>query len=247
MNFSVHQASHIGHRKYNQDRVAYVYNQDALLLLLADGMGGHLHGEMAASTAISTFIEAFANAFPVLLEDAELFLSNVMRHAHNRVLSISNDKRRDDAPGTTCVAAMVINGKLHYAHAGDSRLYLLRGGRVLARTLDHSLVSHWIQWGMLTEEQARTHPQRNQITNCLGGAEEVFYMDMADPITLEAGDVLLLGSDGLWSPFSDAELVSAFGNNNNTDAVLQSLVVAALEREPGRADNISGLVVRWGD
>lgn len=247
MNFSVHQVCHIGNRQFNQDRVAYVYNQDALLLLLADGMGGHLHGEMAASTAISTFIEAFANAFPALLDDAELFLTNVMRHAHNRVLCIEADRRRSDSPGTTCVAAMIKDGVLHFAHAGDSRLYLLRDRKVQARTQDHSLVSHWTQWGMLTEEQARIHPQRNQITNCLGGADDAFYIDIGESITLQAGDVLLLGSDGLWSPFTDDELIAAFGDSGNADAVLQSLVETALKRERGHSDNISGLVVRWGD
>ncbi len=244
MNFSLHQASHIGNRKFNQDRVAHVYNNDALLVLLADGMGGHLHGELAASTAIATFIEAFANAFPVLLDDPDLFLRNVMLHAHGRVLCITEESRRDDAPGTTCVAAMIKDGVLHFGHAGDSRLYLLRDGQVFAKTQDHSLVSHWMQWGMMTSEQARVHPQRNQITNCLGGAEDVFFIEMGEPILLQPGDVLLLGSDGLWSPFSDEELVAAF-HQNSVDHTLDNLIAIALQREHGRSDNVTGLVLRW--
>lgn len=244
MNFSIHQASHIGNRKYNQDRVAYAYSSDALLLVLADGMGGHLHGELAAGQAIETFVNAFAHLGQSHIADPLRFISDTMRLAHERIMKFPHDK--DKAfPGTTCVAALIQDGKLYWGHAGDSRLYLLRAGAVQAKTRDHSMVNQWLEWGMISAEEARIHPQRNQITNCLGGVEDMFYMEPGGPVALQSGDVLLLGSDGLWSPFTDDELARAFAASSVTD-VLDSLVVRALERERGHSDNVTGLAMRWG-
>lgn len=244
MNFSIHQASHIGNRKYNQDRVAYAYSSDALLLVLADGMGGHLHGELAAGLAIETFVNAFGQHAQGRIDNPMRFISDTMRLAHEGIMKFPVDK--DKAfPGTTCVAALVQDGNLYWGHAGDSRLYLLRDGAVQAKTRDHSMVHQWLEWGMITPEEARIHPQRNQITNCLGGIEDMFYMEPGGPVPLQSGDVLLLGSDGLWSPFTDDELAGAF-NSHPVEEVLDGLVVRALERERGRSDNVTGLAMRWG-
>lgn len=244
MNFSIHQSSHIGNRKYNQDRVAYAYSKEAALLVLADGMGGHLHGELAAGQAIETFMDAFARLGQSHIDDPLRFISDTMHLAHEHIMKFPHDK--DKAfPGTTCVAALIQDGKMYWGHAGDSRLYLLREGAVQARTRDHSVVSQWLEWGMISAEEARIHPQRNQITNCLGGTEDMFYMEPGGPVELQAGDVLLLGSDGLWSPFTDEELAKAF-DSRPVGKVLDDLVVRALEREHGRSDNVTGLAMRWG-
>ncbi len=244
MNFSIHQASRIGNRKYNQDRVAYAYSNDALLLVLADGMGGHLHGELAAALAIDTFVESFGKQVP--LDDPLLFLTGTMRHAHDRIMAIPHDKEQGKGvPGTTCVAALIQDGKLYSGHAGDSRLYLLRDGKVLVRTRDHSMVYQWFEWGIITAEEARTHPRRNQIINCLGGTEDMFYMEPGEPVLLQAGDVLLLGSDGLWGPFADQEIAEAFVARPVAE-VLDDLIQRALEREDGKSDNATGIAMRWG-
>lgn len=244
MNFSIHQASHIGNRKYNQDRVGYAYSREALLLVLADGMGGHLHGELAANQAIETFVDAFSHLGQTRIDDPLRFISDTMRLAHERIMKFPHDKDRA-FPGTTCVTALIQDGKLYWGHAGDSRLYLVRDGKVLARTRDHSVVGQWLEWGMISAEEARIHPQRNQITNCLGGVEDMFYMEPGGPVELQAGDVLLLGSDGLWSPFTDEELARAF-DAGPVEEVLDALVARALERERGRSDNVTGLAMRWG-
>lgn len=245
MKFSVHQASLIGDRKYNQDRVAYAYRNDALLLVLADGMGGHLHGELAASLAIETFIELFAQHEQPTFAEPQAFLSDAMRHAHHRIMQLPHDKDVG-FPGTTCVVALVQDGKVYAAHAGDSRLYLLRDNAVLSRTRDHSMVQQWFDWGVISEEEARIHPRRNQITNCLGGIEDMFYVESAATLDLQQGDILLLGSDGLWGPFSDQELADSFQRLPLAKS-LDNLMVRALERESGHSDNITGLAVCWGD
>lgn len=246
MNFSIYQSSHIGNRKFNQDRVAYSYHDDMLLLVLADGMGGHLHGEVAAALAIDTFITIFSKQTYASLGNPQVFLNNTMREAHRRVLEYQYENVHGDSPGTTCVAALVKDGILYFGHAGDSRLYWLRGNDVLIRTQDHSLVSHWVEWGIISAHEAQHHPQRNQITNCLGGVEDVFYMEMGAPIALLPDDVVLLASDGLWSPFSDTEWVKAL-HHPQEDKVLETLIGTALARENGHADNITGLLMYWED
>jgi serine/threonine protein phosphatase PrpC len=246
MNFSIHQASHIGNRRFNQDRVAYVFSNDTLLLVLADGMGGHTHGELAASIAIDTFIESFERANQPRIEDPDKFILVCMQNAHDRIMELSQDGLTGGFPGTTCVAALIQDGKMHWGHAGDSRLYLLRDGQIAVKTIDHSVVQHWVESGQITAEEARVHPQRNHITHCLGGIEDVFYMEHGVPVALQSGDVLLLGSDGLWGPFTDQELVQAFSSGSVAD-VLDELIATALVREEGHSDNVTGLAMRWGE
>ncbi|MDO8291679.1 MAG: protein phosphatase 2C domain-containing protein [Gallionella sp.] len=246
MNFSIHQASHIGNRRYNQDRVAYAYSSEALLLVLADGMGGHLHGELAASMAIETFAESFGRYAQPRIADPDEFISSTMRHAHERIMKLPHDMDMGGFPGTTCVAVLVQDDRMYWGHAGDSRLYLLRDGAVMARTRDHSIVQQWFEQGVISAEQVRGHPQRNQITNCLGGIGDAFRMEHGKPVALQSGDVLLLGSDGLWGPFSDQELVESFISRPVSDA-LDGLIERALKRETGHSDNVTGVALRWGD
>jgi PPM family protein phosphatase len=246
MNFSIHQASHIGNRRFNQDRVAYAYTNDALLLVLADGMGGHLHGELAAGLTIDTFVESFGHRARPRIADPNEFILGAMRYAHERIMKLPHDKDMGGFPGTTCVAALIQEGEMYWGHAGDSRLYLLRDGAVLARTNDHSVVQQWVESGQISAEQARVHPQRNHITNCLGGIEDVFFMESGVPVALQSGDVLLLGSDGLWGPFTDRELVESFFALPVAE-VLDNLIMFALKREEGHSDNVTGMVVRWGN
>ena len=245
MNFSIHQASHAGNRKYNQDRVAYAYNNEALLLVLADGMGGHLHGELAAGMIISTFVESFGRFVKPRIDDPKAFISDIMNYAHERIMNFPHDEALGGFPGSTCVAALIQDGKLYRGHAGDSRLYVLRDGAVLTKTHDHSVVYQWVEWGIITPEEARVHPQRNQITNCLGGTEDIFHMETGEPVDLQVGDVILLGSDGLWGPYEDEELAEAF-TSRPVREVLDNLIARALEREAGHSDNITGVAVRWG-
>lgn len=245
MNFSIHQASHVGNRRYNQDRVAYAYSSDALLLVLADGMGGHQHGELAASLIIETFVESFGRHAQPRIADPKAFISDIMNYAHERIMKFPHDGALGGFPGSTCVVALIQDDNIYWGHAGDSRLYVFRDGAVLTKTQDHSMVHQWVEWGIITTEDARIHPQRNQITNCLGGSADIFNMESGEPTMLHSGDVVLLGSDGLWGPFADEELAEAFASRPVGDT-LDNLIVRALEREDGHSDNVTGVAVRWG-
>ena len=246
MRFTAYQATRIGGRNYNQDRVAYAYSDQALLLVLADGMGGHLHGEVAAHIAIQMFMRAFEQAAQPRVPEPEKFLGEIMRRAHEAIIHYARAKQLGGNPGTTCVAALVQGGQVCWAHAGDSRCYLLRDGKVAAVTHDHSAVQQWADWGIITPEQMKTHPDRNKITNCLGGVEDMFYVESSPTVPLQPDDVLLLCSDGLWGPLDETDITSAF-STAPLPVALEPLVDKALRQGGARADNATAVVARWGD
>ena len=248
MNFAIYQSSHIGGRKYNQDRVAYAYSSQALLLVLADGMGGHLHGEIAAQLAIQTFMQAFEQAAQPRVPNPQEFLRDAMQHAHDAIIQYASEQHLGGNPGTTCVAALVQDGRVCWAHAGDSRLYLLRGREVAVRTQDHSVVQQWLDWGIISAEEMKTHPDRNKITNCLGGVEDMFFVESSGPVPLQQGYTLLLCSDGLWHPLSETEMAAVFGIAPlPLPVALERLIDEATSREGIKSDNVTAIAARWGD
>lgn len=246
MRFTVHQASKIGGRKYNQDRVGYAYTDEALLLVLADGMGGHLHGEVAAQIAVHSFMRAFGRLEQKRVKEPEVFLRATMRAGHDAIFTYAREQQLGGSPGTTCVAALVQEGQIWWAHAGDSRFYLLRGDAVADATHDHSVVQQWADWGIITPDEMKTHPDRNKITNCLGGVEDMFYVDVSQPTTLQSGDTLLLCSDGFWSPLEDGELAK-LSSAPVLPEKLDGLIGQAVQRDAVRADNATAVVARIGE
>ena len=243
MQFSIFQESRRGARKSNQDRVAYCYSRNALLMLLADGMGGHLHGEIAAQIALQSITQAFRRAANPRLSDPGAFLREALAGAHRAIVQGAADAGLPESPRTTCVACVVQDGSAHWAHAGDSRLYHLREGRVLAQTRDHSLVQQLIDSGRMREEAVPAHPARNRIFNCLGSAR-LPRVDLSETVPLAAGDVLLLCSDGLWSPLSAKIISSAILKSGIMQAVPELLDEA--ERRAGHeCDNLSAIAMRW--
>jgi serine/threonine protein phosphatase PrpC len=245
MKFGVHQASKIGGRKYNQDRVGYAYSDESLLLVLADGMGGHLHGEVAAQIAVLTYMRSFAQVALPRIADPHVFLREVMLQAHHEILRFAKEQKLGGNPGTTCVAAVVQDGQVWCAHAGDSRFYLLRDNAVVEVTHDHSVVQQWLDLDIIKASELKTHPDRNKITNCLGGVEDMFYAESSMPVTMKSGDVVLLCSDGLWSPLQDTEMARAF--TTSPLSRLEELIDLSIKREGLRADNSTALVARWGE
>jgi PPM family protein phosphatase len=245
MNFSIYQSSHQGGRKYNQDCVAHAYTSEALLMILADGMGGHSHGELAAQITIKTYMQAFADEANPRIKDPSEFLSSVMYKAHENIIQFAHDQKLLGNPGTTCVAALIQDGHAYWAHAGDSRVYLLRDKKVEAVTHDHSVVQQWADMGFITEEQMKTHPDRHRITNCLGGEGELFFVESGQQKNLQQGDVILLCSDGLWGPLTPAEICADLMVKPLQEA-LENLMAVSLYREGVHADNTTAVVVRWG-
>jgi protein phosphatase len=213
------------------------------MMVVADGMGGHARGDVAAETTLQTVAARFqAEARPVL-PDPQRFLEDVVQSAHRELHRYRAEHSLPEAPRTTVVLCIVQEGVAYWAHVGDSRLYLLRGGAIAHRTLDHSRVHHLVASGLLRPEEARDHPERNRIFNCLGAFVEP-QVEQGGPVGLRAGDTLLLCSDGLWSALPERVLVDRFTDRTVMRAV-PDLLDEALASAGPEADNTTALAMSW--
>jgi len=237
--------SALGDRDDNQDRAAVVVADDAALMLVFDGMGGHSDGARAAETGLEVVQDLFTSAkLPVL--DPEGFLYMALSRAHDEVVALGNDIAVDFRPRATCAVCLIQEGGSFWAHIGDSRIYHLRDGSVLSRSRDHSHVEVLIQEGAITEEEAKDHPMRNFVECCIGGDVPVPDMSITARQTLAPGDVLLACTDGLWSGMSDAGMAAIWqpGESNLADN-LKQLSLEALRVNAPYSDNTTGTAVRW--
>ena len=237
--------SALGDRQDNQDRAAVVASDNAALMLVFDGMGGHSDGARAAETGLRVVQELFmAAAQPIF--DPQGFLYRALAKAHDEVVRIGHDVAVDFRPRATCAICLVQEGGAFWAHIGDSRIYQVRDGAVLSRSRDHSHVEVLIQEGAITEEEARDHPMRNFVECCIGGDAPVPDMSITCRKPLRSGDVLLACSDGLWSGLSDDDMaqIGATGNNNLAEN-LKALSLQALGINAPYSDNTTGTALRW--
>ncbi|MDE2583838.1 MAG: serine/threonine-protein phosphatase [Betaproteobacteria bacterium] len=243
MKFSIYQESRIGKRKNNEDRLAYCYSRDALMMVVADGMGGHYHGEVASQIAVQYLTGAFQREAQPVIADPFLFLQKGMTNAHHAILEYSQEHRLKESPRTTCVACLIQDNIAYWAHAGDSRLYHAREGKILAQTRDHSRVRLLMDEGLISEAQAATHPDRNKVYSCLGG-ENAPEIEFSRKTPLEVGDVLVLCTDGFWGPLPGDIMASSLNDANLMQAVPSLMNQAELRSGP-HGDNLSVVAVRW--
>lgn len=243
MRFSVYQESQVGGRRNNQDRMGYSFTRDALLLLLADGMGGHIQGEMAATIALQTIGSLFQQNAKPYVKKPEKFLEDSFFSAHREIHRYRAINNLPETPRTTIVACLVQHNSAYWAHCGDSRLYWMRQGQILARTRDHSRVETLIAQGKVSPAERDTHPERNKLFNCLG-APNMPIVELSRRAGLEAGDVLLLCSDGLWSVLPDHVLAQSLHQQTVVRAVPELLQQATgIAGKSG--DNVTALAVAW--
>lgn len=244
MKFSIYQSSRQGGRRYNQDRVAYSYSKEALLLLVADGMGGHFHGEIAAQMTVQLIADMFQHHARPLIRDPLFFLDEAMHKAHEAISDYSHENELLESPRTTCVAAIIQRNIAYWAHVGDSRLYFFRKGRLVTRTMDHSRVQLLFDQGKITEAQMSSHPDRNKIYNCLGGSSPP-EVELSKRVVIEPGDTMLLCSDGLWGTLTINEIGSIL-NAYPLDQAIPELMDHAELRGGQDGDNLSGIAMTWG-
>jgi protein phosphatase len=243
MQFSVYQQSHIGGRKVNQDRMGYSYTREALLLVLADGMGGHQRGEVAASIALHTMSTLFRSQAVPWVKKPERFLEDAFQRAHEEIQRYAREHGLPDNPRTTIVACLVQHNCAVWAHCGDSRLYWLRRGQILARTRDHSHIEHLIAKGLADPSERNTHPDRNKLYSCLGASTPP-KVELSRQASLEPGDVLLLCSDGLWGILPDTEIVHQLSTHTIVQAV-PDMIGMATAIAGSRGDNTTALAIQW--
>ncbi len=235
-------------RKHNED--SFVIDLGEGLFVVADGMGGHAAGEVAAKIAVDTIEEfisdtsqKFESTWPFQYNHQWRFNSNrlavAVEKANERVISAVAKQPALKGMGTTLVGAILNGSGMSLAHVGDSRAYRLRRGELRRLTDDHSWVHEQIVTGILTEEEAKSHPLKNVVTRALGGGPTV--MPELQELDLQPGDHYLFCSDGLTTMLSDEEVEEVLEGGDEPEAVCHELVDRANER--GGLDNITVIVV----
>jgi serine/threonine protein phosphatase PrpC len=245
MKYVVFQASRCGGRPYNEDRVGYAYTTDALLMVLADGMGGHARGEIASQLTVQVITGLFnARAKPLLVDMASFLLDGIYA-AHDAINEYAMRHKLPEPPRTTCVVCVVQKGMACWAHVGDSRLYHFNRRALKSRTRDHSAVQQLVDEGLLDEDQMGVHPDRNKLYNSVGG-----YMlpdiELEEPVKLNDGDVLYLCTDGVWSELSPQEMLATL-RAFPLDRAVKNILDHAEFRAGQYADNLSAVAMRFGE
>ena len=241
MKFAVYQVSRKGGRELNEDRMGYCYTRDAGLFALADGMGGHPEGEVASQLALQTLAAMFQREAKPKLDDPLRFLQEAIIAGHHQLLRYATERALMDTPRTTVVACLLQGRTAYWAHCGDSRLYLLRGGQLMARTRDHSYTE--LQSTLSQVVPMGDHLNRNVLFTCLGSPGKP-VIETAGPINLVSGDRVLLCSDGLWGSLSDVDITQVLSSMPIAGAVPE-LVERALRVAGDKSDNVTALAIEW--
>jgi serine/threonine protein phosphatase PrpC len=241
MRFTVYQVSRKGGREKNEDRMGYCYTRDAGLFALADGMGGHPEGEVASQLALQTLAAMFQREAKPALQDPLRFLHDAIIAGHHQLLRYATERGLVDTPRTTVVACLVQGNAAYWAHCGDSRLYLVRGDKLVARTRDHS-------YSELQDTLAQVVPMgerynRNVLFTCLGSPGRP-VVDTAGPLLMHRGDRVMLCSDGLWGMVTDTTITERLARHSISQAVPE-LVEQALREGGEKSDNVTAIAVEW--
>ncbi len=236
-------AQHQGDRKEQQDRVALLPHPKGggvALAVVADGMGGHTGGILAAQQVIHTARNSLEQ-FSARSECPREMLEASINEAHMLIKASRFINEKD--PHSTAVMLLLQPGKVSWAHCGDSRLYRFRGDCTSFRTTDHSYVEQLVAKGKISPEQALVHPNRNILVTSLGGGDAP-RIDFGHADDVQAGDSFLLCSDGLWGYFGDAELGGVIAAYSAREAS-ELLVSRARARAQGEGDNVSLAILKF--
>jgi protein phosphatase len=211
-----------------------------ILIVVADGMGGHNAGEIASRLAVEVVTQRYAEDG----KNAGRSLSRAIEQANRVIVEAAAKDARYKGMGTTCTALLLKEGVAYCSHVGDSRLYLVRSNDIFLMTEDHSAVQDLVKQGTITQEEARHHPEKNVIIRALGGRPEVDVASWAKPLSVRPGDTFLLCSDGLYDLVEDEELRDAL-RGALPQLACERLV--ELARQRGGPDNITVGVVAVSD
>ncbi len=238
MKFSVFQVSRRGGRVNNEDRMGYCYTRESGIFVLADGMGGHPDGEVAAQIALQTVSALYQKEARPTISDPVQFLTLALMAAHHQIIRYASEKGMLDTPRTTLVVALVQGNSAHWVHCGDSRLYLVREHELVTRTRDHSYMEQHASNGSRTDRI-----NRNILFTCLGSPSKPVF-DVAGPVVLQQGDKILLCSDGLWGTVADEDIAQVLGSEAVSEAVPE-LVERGLRNGGAHSDNVTVIAFEW--
>ncbi|MEI6028767.1 MAG: PP2C family serine/threonine-protein phosphatase [Betaproteobacteria bacterium] len=237
MKYQVVQESQVGNRRRNEDRVGHWSTGQTLLLGLADGMGGHPHGDRAAEGVLETLSALFLRQATPELPLPGAFLDMAFLEAHRRLLAQTEEWRLPENHCTTLVACVVQKGLLWWAHCGDSRLYLTRGDQLVLRTRDHSLAER--REALAGRLKPGKGAAGHVLVSCLGGKRRP-AIECGGPWSLAEGDRVLLCSDGLWGPLKEPALLHGM-HQGEMPVAIPALVKGALAAAVSGSDNVTAL------
>jgi len=246
MTLQVAAVSLLGDRQENQDRVSVIDGDGATLLIAIDGMGGHADGERAAELAVDTIAASFRDE-PQPVFDVFGFLHLAIGRAHAAVVELGTDVAVETRPRATCALCLVQDGAAFWAHVGDSRIYHLRGGEVHEHSRDHSHVEVLLHDGAISREELASHPMRNYVECCLGGDAELPRMTISTRKPLADGDIMLVCTDGFWSPGNVDDIAGLTEAGAELEAGLRRLAEEATRRSAPQSDNTSAAALRFGN
>lgn len=235
----------LGSRPTNQDRIAHAERDNSVLMAVADGLGGHAGGEIAAEALTETAIRAFERIKQPTITQPSAFLALTILQAHNAIIQRAKEHDPPIKPRTTCVLCLVQDGYAYWAHVGDSRLYHFRNNELLRRTLDHTATERLRKDGVLTEEETLSHPEKSRLLKCVGGPVKP-TISLGEETPLQSRDTLLLCTDGLWEAFSPGEL-AGYLDFEYLDEGIEEMAIDAESRMQGSCDNVSVVGLRWED
>ena len=229
-------------RKENEDYLAHFNTPNGYCILICDGMGGHTAGQIAAqsaSIAMQQYLQDSQNG----KTDISKELIHAIEFANFRLREIIKEKPALTGMGTTCVLALIKNGQLYTAHAGDSRIYLIRKKSIKQITKDHSSIQQLIDEGVLTKKEAEMSINKNEIVKAIGVFETVSPTVLAKPIALQKNDRLLLCSDGLTEHLRKDVIAATIQSID--DVQNASLQLVQLANDNGGSDNITVQVIHY--
>lgn len=233
-----------GNRVDNQDRTDMLVTDASVFLVVADGMGGHALGGEAAEAAVSTLLECYKRDYRDTRDPHE-FLKMAFTEAHHQVTYLGRHLPPELKPGTTAVCCLVQDSQAWWGHVGDSRAYLIRNGRLVLRTRDHSTVELLLTKGAISNDEMRNHPQRNLLEYCLGGNNPPPPMGFTGPLALTEGDLMLLCTDGLWSQLNEKQLLKGISQHCDLQRALVRMASRACDGMAPYSDNVTGAALRW--
>jgi serine/threonine protein phosphatase PrpC len=226
-------------RERNEDRILFFKLNDPVLLerkgsiaVVADGIGGHMAGEVASGLAI----EVIQRTYYEDTKDTALALKRAFETANQEIYEASSNDQAYRGMGTTCTALVLKNGLAYCAHIGDSRLYLIRGGEIFLMTEDHTVVMDLVRSGILSAEEAHHHPDKNIISRALGTNSNVEVSIWTEPFPVQESDIFILCSDGLHDLVENDE-IKQIATSEDLHTACEGLI--ALAKERGGYDNIS--------
>jgi serine/threonine protein phosphatase PrpC len=243
MKYQIGKTSRLGNRVVNEDRIGVAESRDAVLLVLADGMGGYRGGQIASKALVNRMLRQFHRS-KLPTDNPQGYLKELITDAHLAIIRAGAEQYPPIEPRTTCVVCLIQQGHATWAHVGDSRLYLYRTGQTITHTIDHSKIEDMRRKGKLSEEEMANHPQRHLVTRCVGYQKHPPIPTISEPVELQKYDMLLLCSDGLWGPLDDKVLAENLSQYPLVKAV-DRLAYQAEFRSYPESDNISVVALRW--